>query len=134
LRLLLVPGGLVGLLVSSWITNQSYSAGRVVLARLIISLASASILYGCLYSTSKLLTSGWIVQLGKISYGLYALHFTGLLIILSLFHPAYGLNLLVAKTLGFVMTVFLAFVSYRWVESPFLRLKSRFATVPSRPI
>jgi peptidoglycan/LPS O-acetylase OafA/YrhL len=87
-----------------------------------------------MYSTNKLLTSGWIVQLGKISYGLYALHFTGLLVILSLFRPAHGLSLLAGKMLGFVMTVFLAFVSYRWIESPFLRLKSRFATVLSRPV
>ena len=135
LRLLLVAGGLIGLVVSSWVSNQPYSAGvRVVLTRLIISIASVSILYGCMYSTNKLLTSGWIVQLGKISYGLYALHFTGLLIVLCLFCPAHGLNLLAGKALGFVITVFLAFVSYRWIESPFLRLKSRFATVLSRPV
>ena len=32
------------------------------------------------------------------------------------------------------MTVLLAFASYRWIESPFLRMKTRFAIVPSRPI
>jgi peptidoglycan/LPS O-acetylase OafA/YrhL len=135
LRLLLVAGGLIGLLGSSWLMNQPYSAIiRVVPGRLMISLGSAAILYGCMYSSNKLLTSGWIVQLGKISYGLYALHFTGIFIILSLLRPAHGLNLLLGKALGLAMTVFLASVSYRWFESPFLRLKSRFATVPSRPI
>ena len=137
LRLLLVAVGLIGLPFSSWftITNQSCSpAIRVALGRLVISLASAAILYGCMYSNNRLLTSGWIVRLGKVSYGLYALHFTGLLIVLSLLHPGHGFNLLVAKALGFVMTALLAFVSYRWVESPFLRLKSRYATVPSRPV
>jgi peptidoglycan/LPS O-acetylase OafA/YrhL len=137
LRLLLVAVGLIGLPFSSWftITNQSYPpAIRVALGRLVISLASAAILYGCMYSNNRLLTSGWIVRLGKVSYGLYALHFTGLLIVLSLLHPGHGFNLLVAKALGFVMTALLAFVSYRWVESPFLRLKSRYATVPSRPV
>ena len=107
---------------------------RTVLGRLIVSLASGAILYGCLYSSNKLLTSGWIVRLGKISYGLYMLHFTGLLILLSLFRPAYGWQLLATKALGFVMTVLLAFASYRWVESPFLRLKVRFSTVLSRPV
>jgi peptidoglycan/LPS O-acetylase OafA/YrhL len=135
LRLLLVTVGLIGLPFSSWLAYQPYfPAIRGMLGRLIISLASAAILYGCMYSNNKLLTSGWIVRLGKISYGLYALHFTGLLIVLSLLHPGHGFNLLVAKALGFVMTVFLALVSYRWVESPFLRLKSRYATVPSRPV
>jgi peptidoglycan/LPS O-acetylase OafA/YrhL len=36
--------------------------------------------------------------------------------------------------LGFVITVLLAMASYRWIESPFLRLKDRFATVLSRPV
>ncbi len=135
LRLLLVTVGLIGLPFSSWLTSQLYlPIVRLALGRLIISLSSAAILYGCMYSNNKLLTSGWIVRLGKISYGLYALHFTGLLIVLSLLRPGHGFNLLVGKALGLVMTVFLAFVSYRWVESPFLRLKSRYATVPSRPV
>jgi peptidoglycan/LPS O-acetylase OafA/YrhL len=135
LRLLLVGCGLIALPVSPWLMYQPGAGGvRVVFGRLIISLACFSILYGCMYSNSKLLTSGWIVQLGKISYGLYAFHFTGLFIVLSLFHPARGFNLLFGKLLGLVMTIVLASVSYRWFESPFLRLKSRFATVPSRPI
>jgi peptidoglycan/LPS O-acetylase OafA/YrhL len=133
LRLLLVAGGLIGLPVSSLLMSWLGGTG-VVLGRLIVSLASVSILYGCMYSSSKLLTGSWIVHLGRISYGLYALHFTGLLIVLSLLHPARGFYLLLAKGLGLAMTVFLASVSYRWFESPFLRLKSRFATVPSRPI
>jgi hypothetical protein len=47
----LVAGGLVAFLVSSWLTYQPYSAGvRVLLGRLMISLASVSILYPCMYS------------------------------------------------------------------------------------
>jgi peptidoglycan/LPS O-acetylase OafA/YrhL len=42
--------------------------------------------------------------------------------------------LLAAKALAFVVTLVLAFASYRWIESPFLRLKSRFAPVLSRPV
>jgi peptidoglycan/LPS O-acetylase OafA/YrhL len=54
--------------------------------------------------------------------------------VVHLLRPAWGWQLLAVKGLGFVMTVILALVSYRWIESPFLRLKDKFATVLSRPV
>jgi peptidoglycan/LPS O-acetylase OafA/YrhL len=60
--------------------------------------------------------------------------FAGIFIVLSLLRPAHGWNLLLVNALGLPMTLFLASASYRWFESPFLQLKSRFVTVPSRPI
>jgi len=136
IRWLLVGSGLIGWVVSSaWLVDQPGPvSARMALGRLIVSLASGAILYGCLYSSSKLLRGSLIVSLGKISYGLYLLHLVGLLIAQSLFHPAWGWQLLATKALGFVMTVILAFASYRWIESPFLRMKDRFATVLSRPV
>ncbi len=135
-RLLLVSCGLTACFAAStWLTDQPDPVSmRNVIGRLIISLASGAMLYGCLYSNHPLLRGNWVVGLGKISYGLYMLHFTGLLIMLSVIHPRHGWALLGTKGLGFVLTVLLAFASYRWVESPFLRLKSRFATVLSRPV
>jgi peptidoglycan/LPS O-acetylase OafA/YrhL len=105
-----------------------------VLARAIISLASASILYGCLYSSNNLLAGGAVVRLGKISYGLYMWHFSGLFISYSLLGLVHGWRRLGNVVLGFFLTLLLAFASYRWVESPFLRLKDRFTTVLSRPV
>ena len=107
---------------------------RMVWGRLIVSLSAGAILYACLDSGHLLVRGGWVVRLGKISYGLYMLHLTGILIALSLLHPVWGWQLLAAKGLGFVITVLLALASYRWIESPFLRLKDRFATVLSRPV
>ena len=135
-RFLLVSGGLVGWIISSaWLTDQPGPISmREVPGRLIIALAAGAILYGCLYSRNKLLTSSWVVSLGKVSYGLYLLHLTGLLIAKSLLHPISGTALLATKAVGFVLTLILAFASYRWVESPFLRLKDRFARVLSRPV
>jgi peptidoglycan/LPS O-acetylase OafA/YrhL len=136
IRWLLVGGGLIGWVISAaWLVEQPGPVTTyMMLGRLIVSLASGAILYGCLYSRSKLLRGSLIVSLGKISYGLYLLHLVGLLIVQSLFQPAPGWQLLATKALGFVMTVILAFASYRWIESPFLRLKDRFATVLSRPV
>lgn len=135
-RFLLIFAGLAGWIVAS--TNDSDFNGpaslRMVLDRAIISLAAGAILYGCLYSRSKLVTGNWVVQLGKISYGLYMLHSLGLLLALSVFHPVRGRQLLATKAISFVVTLVLAFASYRWIESPFLRLKNRFAPVLSRPI
>jgi peptidoglycan/LPS O-acetylase OafA/YrhL len=135
-RWLLLAGGLLGWVASSaWLNEQPGPVDiRMVLGRLIVSLAAGAILYACLHSHSKLVRGEWVVRLGKISYGLYMLHLTGILIMLSLFRPVWGWQLLATKALGFVMTVILALASYRWVESPFLHLKDKFATVLSRPV
>jgi peptidoglycan/LPS O-acetylase OafA/YrhL len=136
IRLLLVCAGLIGWVASSaWLLEPPGPVSmRMVLGRMIVSLGAGAILYGCLYSSSKLVRAGWIVSLGKVSYGLYLLHLTGLFLLQNLIHPAWGWLLLATKALGLVMTVILAFASYRWIESPFLRLKDRFATVLSRPV
>jgi peptidoglycan/LPS O-acetylase OafA/YrhL len=135
-RWLLLAVGLLGWVASSaWLNEQPGPVDiRMVLGRLIVSLAAGAILYACLHSHSKLVRGEWVVRLGKISYGLYMLHLTAILIVLSVFRPVWGWQLLAAKALGFVMTVVLAMASYRWVESPFLHLKDKFATVLSRPV
>jgi peptidoglycan/LPS O-acetylase OafA/YrhL len=136
IRFLLVAGGLIVWISASASLSDFVgpASPRMALDRLMISLASAAILYACLYSRSSLVTGNLVVQLGKISYGLYMLHYVGLLLTLSLLHPRWGWELLAAKAIGFVVTLVLAFASYRWIESPFLRLKSRFAPVLSRPV
>jgi peptidoglycan/LPS O-acetylase OafA/YrhL len=143
-RGLLLAAGLTGwIAASAWLGDQPGPfdmrtvPGRLVIlvgARLLISLGAVAILYACLGSRSRLVTSDWVVRLGKISYGLYMLHFIGLLFMIDLLHPRWGWTLLATKALGLALTVLLAWASYRWVESPFLRLKDRFATVLSRPV
>jgi peptidoglycan/LPS O-acetylase OafA/YrhL len=128
-RLLLVVSGLVG-----WVAASAMLYDDPVLSRLLSCLASGAIFYGCLHCRNLLVNGKRIVLLGKISYGLYMLHFSGLLIALTLFRPKHGFKLLAGEGVGFVVTVLLAAISYRWIESPFLRLKDRFATVLSRPV
>jgi peptidoglycan/LPS O-acetylase OafA/YrhL len=136
MRLLLLAAGLAGWIASSgWLINQPGPLDmRAVLGRLVASVGAVAILYAGLGSRSRLLTSDWVVWLGKISYGLYILHFVGILIMVDLLHPRWGWQLLATKALGLLTTVPLAWASYRWVESPFLRWKDRFATVLSRPV
>jgi peptidoglycan/LPS O-acetylase OafA/YrhL len=135
-RTILVTTGLLAWIGSSaWMTDTPGSISmRMAFARLVVSVGSGVILYACIHSNNKLLTGNYVVRLGKISYGLYAYHFTGILLALTLLHPVSRWQLLFSKGLGFALTLILALASYRWVESPFLRLKDRFATVLSRPV
>jgi peptidoglycan/LPS O-acetylase OafA/YrhL len=136
MRLLLLAAGLTGwIAASAWLIDQPGPVDmRAVLGRLVASVGAVAILYAGLGNRSCLVRSEWVVWLGKISYGLYMLHFLGLLFMIDLLHPRWGWTLLATKALGLALTVLLAWASYRWVESPFLRWKDRFATVLSRPV
>ena len=74
---------------------------------------------------------------GKISYGIYVIH-PLLIFLLSGLYRNMGINLPngIATALIYVIitlaTILLAWLSYRFFESPFLRLKSRFAIVHSQ--
>jgi peptidoglycan/LPS O-acetylase OafA/YrhL len=80
---------------------------------------------------------GSLVYLGKISYGLYVFHEIGM----SLSHfvrQAVGLEshtptlFLLNVVLSLAFTIFLAALSYKYLETPFLQLKKRFTFVESR--
>ena len=77
-----------------------------------------------------------LVYLGKISYGLYVYH----VLALSLIGRALGgkagtpLRFLAYWWGGLLLTIAFASASYRWLETPFLRLKEKFAVIKSRPV
>ena len=74
-----------------------------------------------------------LVYLGKISYGLYAYHILSWYLsgyLFSRYHPTHGWSLSLLCALA--VTFLLAAASFKWLESPFLRLKRRkFTYVPS---
>ena len=77
-----------------------------------------------------------LIYLGKISYGLYVYHVLALRLIGLALGGKAGTP---ARFLfywfgGLILTIVLASASYRWLESPFLRLKEKFAAVKSRPV
>ena len=73
-----------------------------------------------------------ISRLGIISYGLYCLHFIGLLVSTTLsrvFHYNSGIMdvIFVDTFIAFLITVILSKLSFRYFEGPFLKLKERFS-------
>jgi peptidoglycan/LPS O-acetylase OafA/YrhL len=102
----------------------------------LMSLGAAAIFLSVLGAAQdgiSFLKNPLLVYLGKISYGLYAFHLLALQLSTNLFaqyHHSFSQTLSWLFALG--MTFFLAVVSYRWLESPFLRWKQRsFTHVPS---
>jgi peptidoglycan/LPS O-acetylase OafA/YrhL len=96
--------------------------------------------------TPKLLPR-WAIYLGRISYGLYVFHefaiyttdhlfigyiatFNYLPIVKSFEGTIYLLNM--SLTLG--LTILMAALSYRFFETPFLKMKKRHSVIESQPI
>jgi len=77
-----------------------------------------------------------LVYLGKISYGLYAFHILALRCAYYLFRNYHGpFHMTLSSVAALSLTLGMAAVSFRWLESPFLRLKQqKFTYVPSGPV
>jgi peptidoglycan/LPS O-acetylase OafA/YrhL len=78
----------------------------------------------------------WLCYLGKISYGLYVFHMLCLYITGRFLgsHAKSPGRFVVFWWTSLALTVLFSALSYAFVESPFLRLKNRFAYVQSRPV
>lgn len=76
----------------------------------------------------------FISKLGVISYGLYCLHKLGILISINL-TKIVGLNheiwhvLVLETALALIVTVVISQLSYRFYESPFLKLKNKYSFI-----
>jgi peptidoglycan/LPS O-acetylase OafA/YrhL len=109
------------------------------------SLGSVLVLIAFLGIRSNLLPA-WAIYLGRISFGLYVFHDFAIyltnafvldklaahknIIAPSLEGPIYLLNM--GLTLG--LTIGMASLSYRYLETPFLKMKTRIAVIESEPV
>lgn len=74
---------------------------------------------------------------GKISYGIYVIHPLLIILLSTLWRDA---NIQMPRLLSVIsiyciitaITIFIAWISYRFYESPFLRLKNKFSIVHSK--
>lgn len=72
-----------------------------------------------------------ISKLGKITYGLYCLHFIGILITINLTKKL-NINtelwqvLILETVCALIISIIISLVSYKYFETPFLKLKEKF--------
>jgi peptidoglycan/LPS O-acetylase OafA/YrhL len=137
-RVVLLCGG-----VATWVAvfafTVTFDASMVTTWRMAVghpftALASAAVLLSVLGSQHGFLRSKTLLYLGKISYGLYVLHEFAHFCAIRLVHASTPGMVVAQSIVGLALTIVLAAASYRWLESPFLRLKERFAHVQSRPV
>jgi peptidoglycan/LPS O-acetylase OafA/YrhL len=80
----------------------------------------------------------WAIYLGKISFGLYVFHDLAMWATGGIFrahHVSLGSGIALAKGgCAITLTVSIAALSYRFFETPFLKLKKGHEVVESRPI
>ncbi len=74
-----------------------------------------------------------ISKLGMITYGLYCLHFIGILIVTQLtdklqWNTSLWQVMILHTTLALTIAIVIAKLSYKYLETPFLKVKNRFST------
>lgn len=105
-----------------------------IFERIIIGIVFLSIIFEQNYSEKsffKFSNFQIISRLGKISYGLYCLHFVGILVAITLtrkitFIPEFWKVILLDTSLALLITIVLSSISYKFIESPLLRIKTKF--------
>jgi peptidoglycan/LPS O-acetylase OafA/YrhL len=105
-----------------------------IFERLIVSIIFLFVILEQNYAQNsfyKFSNFNYISKLGKITYGLYCLHFIGILISINLtkmfsFNTSLWQVLLLETFLALLITIIISKISYQYLESPFLRLKNKF--------
>jgi peptidoglycan/LPS O-acetylase OafA/YrhL len=110
--------------------NQTVSYWLFI-SYLLAGLSTSMLLYAILNSSylKKIFSYKPLVFLGKRSYGLYVYHTFA-----SSVTSGYSENVLLSFIIAMSFTVLLAVVSYKFIETPFLKWKKKFEIVKSRPI
>lgn len=137
-RIPLLCAGIAAWIATFWVTVCLYPSKlctwQSAVGHFLTAVASAAILLSVMGSQHVLLRDKRLLYLGKISYGLYVLHEFAHFCAMRLLPAATPRQVIAQSIIGLALTILLAVASYRWLESPFLRLKERFAYVQSRPV
>jgi peptidoglycan/LPS O-acetylase OafA/YrhL len=120
--------------------NDNEAAFWIMLAYLLDALGCCGVVLAALGAGNR--EDSWILNpvlkyLGRISYGLYIFHATVLVLVAGLLHrldPHPAPHLIIFPALALTLTIGVAAASYRWFETPFLKLKTRFQHVRSMPV
>lgn len=108
-----------------------------VTERLIISIIFGLIILEQSFSKNsifKMSNFKRISKLGLITYGLYCLHFIGILIAINItkildFNTKIWQVLLIDTSLALIITIFISKLSFNYLEKPFLKIKNKFSYI-----
>jgi len=112
-----------------WLLGRGFSLNQIFMFPL-ASLGSTALLMSCLgVRQGSTIANRAFTYLGRISFGLYVFHQTGILITYNYLylHGVYN------ELSSLVITIGLAATSYHFLERPFLLLKERLSRISSRP-
>jgi peptidoglycan/LPS O-acetylase OafA/YrhL len=113
---------LMALAVSMATASEEHVPFPTCILPVAASLGILGSLHGRPYGWSNALLTAWPLRfLGRISYSLYLWHWP----VVVLLRWTYGLEVLTTKVAAGLATLALAWLSYRFVESPALRLRRR---------
>jgi peptidoglycan/LPS O-acetylase OafA/YrhL len=143
LRCILLTAGVAILIAAQQVFEIKESPGvasfHLVARGYLCANAGCMLVFLGFLGEGRLGASKRLVYLGKISYGLYVFHWMMLRVSLRVLEHGLGSEQMktpVGNTLelllGFVLTVAMASVSYRFFESPILRYKNYFEYIRTR--
>jgi peptidoglycan/LPS O-acetylase OafA/YrhL len=137
-RWALILGGIAAFVsayaMSALENNATVSTWQVAGAHTLTAFAATAVLLGVLGTQYSFFKQRPLIYLGKISYGLYVIHELAHLLAKEILPAASPLRVVGQSAISLAITIALAAASYRWLETPFLRLKEKFAHVQSRPV
>lgn len=114
--------------ITMWLFPKYLAAGVASVAWVQAAIASNGF--------ARFLSHPALVHLGKRSYGLYLFHLVAIFAVDATLRrvPGCAPYGVLSFGLSLVATWVFAYVSYRWLESPFLRLKKKYESIRSRPV
>jgi peptidoglycan/LPS O-acetylase OafA/YrhL len=110
-----------------------------IVGKPLAAFASAGILVCFLGVRNYAICNSLVQYFGKISYGLYVIHMSALICVAHVLkesasrYETIGGRIEIAAP-ALAITIAGAWISYKWLETPFLRLKERFTHIHSRPV
>ncbi len=113
------------------------SAIATTVERLVLGIAFGWVIFDQAFSENRAFNFQKIpgfMWLGKRTYGLYCFHEVGIIVSIKLLTALHSISTplqyaLLMPLLAFMITVFLAALSYRYFEKPFLDWKNRYTVV-----
>ncbi len=113
--------------------QRHYVRASMLTTGYILAILGTVLIFLSVFDVSPRLAPRPLIYLGKISYGLYVFHAPCIAVMEHMFRHKQN-SWEATLVLGLSASLVCAALSYRLLESPFLRLKERFTLVASRAV